>query len=54
MSTLGKKVNVKVMEKIDNGYVSILIEGLKKIDGFDFLVDTQFKVCQTHQDGNND
>jgi hypothetical protein len=50
---LGKKINVKVMEKIDNGQVGTLTGGLKKIDGFDFLVDTQFKVYQTHLDGNN-
>jgi hypothetical protein len=47
---LGKKVNVKVMEKIDSGQIGRLIEGLKKIDGFDFLVDTQFKINITDHD----
>jgi hypothetical protein len=51
MGIPGKKVNVKVMEKIDNRQVGRLIEGLKKTDGFDFQVDTQFEIYQTHQDG---
>ena len=45
-----KKVNVKVMEQINNEQINRLIEGLKKIDGFDFLLDSQFKIYQTHSD----
>jgi phage terminase large subunit-like protein len=39
-----KKVNVKIMEQINNEQLEKLVDDLKKIDGFDFLVDAQFKV----------
>ena len=44
----GKKVNVEVVEQTDTDHVYRLMEGLEKIDGFDFLVDIQFKIHQTN------
>lgn len=49
-----KKVNVKVMEQINDEQINILVEGLKKMDGFDFLVDSQFIICQTPLEHDHD
>ena len=39
-----KKVNVKVMEMLTIDEQQKLMEGLGKIDGFDFIVDVQYTV----------
>jgi hypothetical protein len=44
---------MKIMEQINNEQIVRLTEGLRKIDGFDFLVDSQFRICQTPQDGDH-
>lgn len=39
-----KKVNVKVVEQISNQELTQLTSGLKKLEGFDFLIDCQLVV----------
>jgi hypothetical protein len=41
-----KKVNVKVMEQIADDELAALVSGLKKIEMFDFFIDTLFRVNQ--------
>ena len=38
------KVNVKIMENVTKSEVERLAEGLSKIEGFEFLVDSFFIV----------
>ena len=39
-----KKINVKTMEILSIEEIAALVEGLKRIKGFSFLVDGQFKI----------
>jgi hypothetical protein len=48
-----KQVNIKLVEQISDGEMIKLVEGLKKIDGFDFLVDCQFRVYQTRHESHD-
>ena len=41
-----KKINIKIIEQITDNELSYLINELKRINGFDFLVDSQFKINQ--------
>jgi hypothetical protein len=42
-----KKVNVKVVEQISDTELARLTDSLKKLEGFDFLVDCQLVVSET-------
>jgi hypothetical protein len=39
-----KKIHIKTMENVTDEELTILVEGLKKIDGFEFTIDTFVKV----------
>lgn len=41
---MSKKVNVKPMEILTQKELDKISAGLKKIDGFEFLIDTQFRM----------
>ena len=41
-----KKVNITVMESINDTELCILLESLKKLDGFNFLIDCQLVVSK--------
>jgi hypothetical protein len=44
-----KKIHVKVMENVTDTELNQLIEGLKKINGFEFTLDS-FTVISTNTD----
>jgi hypothetical protein len=49
-----KKVHVKMMENVTDEELNQLVEGLKKIEGFNFTIDSFVIVSQTsyHDDQN--
>lgn len=43
-NTESKKVHVKTLENVTDEELNKLVDGLKKIEGFDFSIDTFVKV----------
>ena len=44
---MGKRVNMKLMQDVTDKEIDTLITGLKKIKGFDFLLDSII-ILQAH------
>ena len=38
------RVNIKIMDITNDKKIDVLVDGLKKIEGFDFFVEAQFDI----------